>query len=161
LNASELQKFDTLLFFTAPDASAATAAQDFAKRGGFVVLINLRGDFPWHALQPARKDKQLMSYSVGTGQIVELAQPVIDPEAFSQDLRRMLGAERTSLGLWNSLTTVAVEDGSAAKNETIVHLVNYALESQPVQVQVKGSFSSIRYESPEGIVQQTLTGAQR
>jgi len=69
--------------------------------------------------------------------------------------------QRMTLGLWNSLTSVAVADRQDSNDETIVNLVNYALEAEPVQVQVKGHFSSIRYESPDGGCCQDLTPVQR
>ena len=156
-----LESFDTLVVFSAPSGAAATVMGDFAKRGGIVVLVNLRGEFPWHSLEPAHKDKQATAYNVGAGQVVELAEPVIDPEAFSRDLRRLMGVQRTTLGLWNSLTSVAIADRQNSSDETLVNVVNYALEAEPVQVQIKGHFSSIRYESPEGGCCQSLTPVQR
>jgi len=161
LEPKALESFDTLIVFGALSSNAATVVGDFAKRGGIVVLVNLHGDFPWHSLEPAHKDKQATAYGVGAGQVVELAEPVIDPEAFSRDLRRVMGFERSTLGLWNSLTAVATAERAGSKDETIVNLVNYALEAEAVQVQIKGHFSSIRYESPEGGCCQYLTPVQR
>ncbi len=153
------ESFDTLVVFSAPNSAAIMG--DFAKHGGIVVLVNLHGEFPWHSLEPALKDKQATVYNVGAGQVVELAEPVIDPEAFSRDLRRLMGFQRTTLGLWNSLTSVAIADRQDSNDETIVNLVNYALEAEPVQVQIKGHFSSIRYESPDEGCCQYLTPIQR
>ncbi len=156
-----LESFDTLVVFSALNSAAATVVGDFAKHGGVVVLVNLHGEFPWHSLEPVRKDNQATAYNVGAGQVVELGEPVIDPEAFSRDLRRLMGLQGTTLGLWNSLTSVAIADRQDSNDETIVNLVNYALEAEPVQVQIKGHFSSIRYESPDGGCCQYLTPAQR
>lgn len=161
LEPKRLESFDTLVVFSAPNNAAVTLLSDFAKHGGIVVLVNQHGEFPWHSLVPAHKDNQATAYNVGTGQVVELAEPVVDPEAFSRDLRRLMGSQRTALGLWNSLTTVAVADRQDTNGETIVNLVNYALEAEPVQVQIKGHFSSIRYQSPQGGCCQYLTPAQR
>jgi len=72
-----------------------------------------------------------------------------------------MGFQRTTLGLWNSLTSVAIADRQDSNGETIVNLVNYALEAEPVQVQIKGHFSSIRYESPDEGCCQYLTPVQR
>jgi len=156
-----LEAFDTLVVFSVPNNAAATVVGDFARHGGIVVLVNLRGEFPWHSQEPARKDKQATAYNVGAGQVVELAEPIIDPEAFARDLRRLMGLQRTTLGLWNSLTTVAVADHRDSNDETIVNLVNYALEAESVQVQIKGHFSLIRYESPDEECCQYLTPVQR
>jgi hypothetical protein len=161
LELKRLEAFDTLVVFSAPNSGAATVVGDFAKHGGIVVLVNLHGAFPWHSLEPAHKDKHATAYNVGAGQVVEVMEPVIDPEAFAQDLRRLMGLQRTTFGLWNSLTSVATADRQDSSDETIVNLVNYALEAEPVQVQIKGHFSSIRYESPDKKCCQYLTPVQR
>jgi hypothetical protein len=161
LEPKRLEAFDTLLIFSAPNTAAATVVSDFAKHGGIAVLVNLHGAFPWHSLEPAHKDKHAIAYNVGAGQVVEVMEPVIDPEAFTQDLRRLMGLQRTTFGLWNSLTSVAIADRQDSNDETIVNLVNYALEAEPVQVQIKGHFSSIRYESPDKECCQYLTPVQR
>jgi len=67
-----LESFDTLVVFSALNSAAATVVGDFAKHGGIVVLVNLRGEFPWRSLEPAHKDKQATVYNVGAGQVVEL-----------------------------------------------------------------------------------------
>jgi hypothetical protein len=156
-----LETFDTLVVFSVPSSAAVKVVGDFAKHGGIVVLVNLRAEFPWHSLEPAHKEKQATTYNVGAGQVIELAEPVIDPEAFSRDLRRLMGLQRTTLGLWNSLTSVAIVDHQDSDDETIVNLVNYALEAEPVQVQIKGHFTSIRYESPDKGCCQYPTPVQR
>jgi putative NIF3 family GTP cyclohydrolase 1 type 2 len=117
-----LESFDTLVVFLALNRAAATVVDDFAKHGGIVVLVNLHGEFPWHSLEPAHKDKQATAYNVGAGQVVELAEPVIDPEAFSRDLQRLMGFQRMTLGLWNSLTSVAIADREDSNDEMIVNL---------------------------------------
>jgi hypothetical protein len=43
---------------------------------------------------------------------------------------------------------VAAYPGAAA-GETVLELVNYAEETVEAQVQVKGNFDSVRFESPE------------
>ena len=161
LESKLLESLDTLVVFSAPDRAAATVVGDFARHGGIVVIVNLHGEFPWHSLEPAQKDRQATVYNVGAGQVVELAEPIIDPEAFSRDLRRLMGFQRMSLDLWNSLTSVAIADRQDSNEETIVNLVNYALEAEPVQIQINGHFSSIRYESPEGGCCQHLTPVRR
>jgi hypothetical protein len=72
-----------------------------------------------------------------------------------------MGVQRPSLNLWNSLTTIAVSYREKPDGETIVNLVNYALEPEPVQVQIKGHFSSILYESPEGSCCQSIQPIER
>jgi hypothetical protein len=149
LQAKRLQGLNTLVVFAAPADPQGAVLREFAKKGGMVVLVNLQGRFSWHAAQPVRSDAHSAVYQVGAGQIVELREPVIDPEAFARETRRWIGAERSILGLWNSLTTVAAGYSDKETGETVLELVNYALEPVPVQVRVRGRFSSIRYESPE------------
>jgi hypothetical protein len=94
-------------------------------------------------------NEHAVSYAVGKGKVLELSEPVTDPETFAQDIRRLLGKENVLMSLWNGLTTIAVpyrEHGGTVK---VLEFVNYAEEPLRVQVQVKGSFASIRYETPE------------
>ena len=161
LEAKPVDGLDMLVVFSAPSPASYRVLGDFAKRGGIVVLVNLRGDFPWHSSEPTRRNAKSAVYNVGTGQIVEFSDPVIDPEVFSRDIRRVMGVQRPSLSLWNSLTTIAVPYREKPDGETIVNLVNYALEPEPVQVQIKGRFSSILYESPEGGCCQSIPPIER
>jgi hypothetical protein len=68
---------------------------------------------------------------------------------FAQDIRRLLGKQNVLVSLWNGLTTIAVpyrEHGGTLK---VLEFVNYAEEPVRLQVQVIGTFTSIRYETPE------------
>src|SRR5439155_1811682 len=71
------------------------------------------------------------------------------PESFAQDIRRLIDHHKIRISLWNALTTVAVLYRPTGTPRRIVELLNYAEEPLQVQVQVKGSFRSIRFESPE------------
>jgi hypothetical protein len=86
---------------------------------------------------------------VGKGRVIELPGPVIDPETFAQDIRRLLdqGTDRLSISLWNALTVIAIP--YHVGGEKVVELVNYSQEPIAVQVRINGSFSSIRYDAPE------------
>ena len=65
------------------------------------------------------------------------------------------------ISLWNSLTTIAVPYQEPRGGVDMLELVNYAEEPLRVQVQVKGSFHSIRYETPESGCCESLTPVQR
>jgi len=160
LGTERLEGLNTLVIFSAPTNASSIALGEFAKQGGIVVLVNQRGNFPWHSGQPARKDAHSAAYHVGNGQIVELGEPVIDPEVFARDLRRLMGT-RTSFSLRNSLTTVVVAYRTTHAGELRLDLVNYALEPEAVQVQVKGQFSRVQYESPENGCCQSITPVVR
>ena len=45
--------------------------------------------------------------------------------------------------------------------EKVVEVVNYAQEPIPVQVRIKGSYSSVRYETPDRACCESLTPTQR
>jgi hypothetical protein len=90
-----------------------------------------------------------VSYALGDGKVLELAEPVTDPEIFAQDIRRLLGKENVLMSLFNGLTTIAVPYGKHGEPVNVLEFVNYAGEPLRVQVQVKGSFGSIRYETPD------------
>jgi len=95
------------------------------------------------------------------GRIVELPGPVIDPETFAQDIRRQLDrdTDQLSISLWNALTVIAIPYHGG--DEKVVELVNYSQEPIAVQVRIKGSFSSIRYEAPERACCVSLTPEYR
>jgi hypothetical protein len=121
----------------------------FVKRGAIAVLVNQRGEYPWHSSAPVRQDTYSATFNVGSGQVVELGEPVTDPELLARDLRRLIGAERSALGLWNSLTTLVTGYRQELRGETVLNVINYAGVPETVQVQVKGQFASSELESPE------------
>jgi hypothetical protein len=166
LQASDLQPqtvagFDLLVVFAAPDGPISTAISDFASKGGIAVVVGAHGSYPWQAGQPIPAGEHSSAYAVGQGRIIELPGPVIDPETFAQDIRRLLAQDRDkiSISLWNALTVIAVSYGSG--RERVVELVNYSQEPIPVQIRVKGSFSSVRYEMPERACCESLAPVQR
>ena len=86
---------------------------------------------------------------MGKGRVIELSEPVSDPETFAQDVRRLIDNQKMEISLWNALTTVAVLHRSADQDVGTIELLNYAEERLRVQVRVKGFRSTIRYETPE------------
>src|SRR5712691_4050496 len=97
----------------------------------------------------------------GKGRIIELPGPVIDPETFAQDIRRLMGTDKVEISLWNALTVIAVPYGVPGGREKLVELINYAQEPIPVQVRIKGAFSSVLYETPDRACCESLTPVQR
>ena len=81
--------------------------------------------------------------------MIELSEPVSDPETFAQEVRGLIHNQKLPISLWNALTTVAVLYHSTRSGEKIIELLNYAEEPLRVQVRVKGSFSRIQYAAPE------------
>ena len=161
LSPQTFQKFGILVFFAMPDERNAKTIADFASKGGTVVLADSHGSYPWHSAPSAPTSDHAVSYSVGKGRIIELSEPVIDPETFAQDVRRLMEKDKVLISLWNALTTIAVPYRVSDGPEKIVELVNYAEDPLQVQVQIKGFFSSIRYETPERDCCESLTSVQR
>ncbi len=149
LKSRDLEGFDVVVVFAKPDKGACERIAELATHGKVVVLVDAHGSYPWQSHEAVRMNEQTVSYALGSGRVLELSEPVTDPETFAQDIRRLLGKENVLLSLWNGLTTIAVpyrEHGGTVK---VLEFVNYAEEPLRVQVQVKGSFASIRYETPE------------
>lgn len=148
LATARLTSAKMLVTFSPFDAQEAHIAQVFAKSGGIVVLVDSPGSYPWHSLTSSPSAEHATSYSVGKGKIIELAEPVIDPETFSQNVRGLLGSRRPGVSLWNSLTTLVVPYRDAKSGGTVLELVDYSEEPADVQVRVKGEFASVRYQTP-------------
>jgi hypothetical protein len=148
LERENFQGFDVLVMFAKPEKELGERIKDLATSGKTVVVVDAHGSYPWQNSQPVPENEHTTSYAVGNGKILELSEAVTDPEIFAQDIRRLLG-KRSLLSLWNGLTTIAVPYKDHAGTVRLVEFVNYASEPVRVQVQVKGSFQSVRYESPE------------
>jgi len=144
-----VEAFDILVVFSRADAELTQSIAAFAERGGIAVLVDLAGDFPWHRSAPAKTNSHAVSYDVGKGRVIELGEAVTDPETFAQDIRRLMVKERIPVSLWNSLTTLVAAYQGEKSDDVVLELVNYAQESLEVQVQVKGNFDAVRFESPE------------
>jgi len=146
---AQSSRWNTLLVFCSPQNNAISSFYDFAKCGGVVVMVNQPRDYPWHSNAPSKQDAHLATFSVGTGEIVEVRGPVTDPETFARDLRRLIGPQRSALGLWNSLTTLVTGYRLDSTGETTLNVINYADLPDNVQVQIRGRFTSVQLESPE------------
>jgi hypothetical protein len=155
-----LKEFDMLVVLGSATQNI-TAITGFATRGGTAILVDLPGSYPWQSAARVQTGEHWLAYGVGKGRVIELSEPVADPEAFAQDIRRLMDKQKVSINLWNALTTVAVPYREPQGSVTMLELVNYAEEPLRVQVQVKGSFRSIRYETPERGCCELLTPIQR
>ena len=149
LKIEDLKGFDVVIVFAKPDAEAGERIKTLATRGATVVVVDAHGKYSWQGSHPVQINEHTTSYMVGDGKVLELTEPVSDPETFAQDIRRLLGKRDALLSLWNGLTTIAVPYKGRGTEITLLELVNYAGEPVRLQLQVKGSFSSLRYETPE------------
>jgi hypothetical protein len=148
LRAENSAAFDVVVLFAKRDQTAYKRIANLADRGKTVVVVDAHGAYPWQTHEAVRVNEHTVSYAVGKGKVLELSEPVADPETFAQDIRRLLGKQDVLMSLWNGLTTIAVPYRGPGGTLKVLNLVNYAAEPVRVQVQVKGSFSAIRYETP-------------
>ena len=149
LNAEELNSFDIVIVFAKPDKEMAERVTRLAKDGKTVVLVDSHGSYPWQTAQRVQVNEETNSYEVGQGKVLELSEPVTDPETFAQDIRRLLGKRNAILSLWNGLTILAAPYTDRSGKLKVLEFINYAADPLQVQVQIKGSFTSVRYETPE------------
>ncbi len=145
--AQRLARFQLVVMFARPAASAAHALQEFSSAGGTVILVAQHGPCPWDSL-PAVKTSDGSRYQVGRGVILELSGPVGDPDAFAVQVRDLLHRQGSLIYLWNAVTTLGFVYKAPQAGGLTLDLVNYAQEPLQVQVRIKGSFPNIRYETP-------------
>jgi hypothetical protein len=160
LTANRLKEFDILIVLASAMQNVKSIT-DFATRGGTAILMDLPGSYPWQSGARVQTGEHWVAYGVGRGRVIELSEPVPDPETFAQDVRRLIDKQKVLISLWNALTTVAVPYREPHGGVTTVELVNYAEEPLRVQVRVKGSFHTIRYETPERGCCESLTPVLR
>lgn len=144
-----IRDLDMLVVFSIPQKEQAQAITDFASQGGIVVLVNARGSYPWQSNVSKQVAEHSLSYSVGSGRIIEFSEPVTDPETFSRDIRRLMGDRKALISLWNSLTSVVAPYRDTRTGEIILEVLNYAQESLQIQIQIKGNMRDIQFETPE------------
>ena len=149
VKGKDLAACDVAIAFAEPGKELAAALNDFAAKGGVAVLVKLQGPFAWESTGTGVNNGPSMTYTVGKGRVIQLKEAIIDPETFAQDVRRLMTKASVPVSLWNSLTTLVAAYPGTKAGETIVELVNYDEESSEVQVQVKGTFGSASYETPE------------
>jgi protein-tyrosine-phosphatase len=149
VTAQDLAAFDVVIAFAELSKELSEGLSTFANSGGVAVLVNLKGPYLWESSADAKTNGPSVTYTIGKGRIIALAEPVADPETFVQDVRRLMVKDRIPVSLWNSLTTLVVAYPQKQSGDVIVELVNYAQESLQVQVQVKGKFTSVKYDTPE------------
>jgi len=145
-----LEGISLVAALTAPDEGAARVLNRFAQQeGGTVILVDAHGKYPWQSTASTQTAEHAVSYAAGKGRVIELSEPVSNPETFAQDVRRIAPKDSILISLWNALTTIAVPYRDERTGKVVVELVNFAGEPMRIQVQVKGAYSSVRYETPD------------
>lgn len=148
-NADALQHSKIAIALTPPGQQDSDTLNSFAEHGNTVMVADAKGKYPWQSVQPVEPTEQGRSYRVGKGQVFELSEPISDPETFAQEVRRLTLKDAELISLWNALTTIAVPYRDERTGEVVLDLVNFAGQPMRIQAQLKGSYSSIRYETPE------------
>lgn len=149
LQSEDMEGVDVVVVFAKPDKKLAFQLEHLASQGKTVVVVDAHGSYPWQSQGAVQLNEHAVSYAVGSGKVLELSEPVSDPETFAQDIRRLIGNQNALLSLWNGLTTIAIPYRQNHGGLKVLELINYAQDPVRVQVKVKGSFAAIRYESPE------------
>jgi hypothetical protein len=161
LHSKVLAGFDVIIVFAKPDPEASQQIAELAKQGRTLVLVEAKGSYPWHEAQAVDLNEHATSYALGDGEVIELSEAVADPETFAQDIRRLLGKDHALISLWNGLTTIAAPYTENGRDIEEIEFVNYAGDPVRVQVQVKGAFRSIQYESPQHTCCESLAAIRR
>jgi hypothetical protein len=149
LTPQGLQGLDLIVVFAQPDEAAIRQVSGFVDDGGVAILAGLRGPFPWQSSEARRVNGDSVIYTAGKGKVIELAEGIADPGTFAKDVRRLLGNQKLPISLWNASTTIAVPYQLPGSSTATVELVNYSADPMPVEVRIKGSYSVVRYETPE------------
>jgi hypothetical protein len=109
---------------------------------GFDLLVVLDGS-------PKVQPDTLEAFERNGGQIIRMLKGVGDPNAFALDVRQKLGRDRRLVDIWNGITVLVAPYQEPNGASVLLTVLNYAHQNLPVQLRVKGSFSQVRYESPE------------
>jgi hypothetical protein len=147
-DAGRLQGMSLIVDFCRLDGTDVEFVERFATLGGTVVLIGQAGNFPWHSAPQVKQNSEVSVYATGKGRVLEFSAPIADPDSFARDIWRLLEEPERTLSLWNALTVLG-DDQTEGASSAQIDLVNYSAQPTRVQVQVKGTFSHIRYETPE------------
>jgi hypothetical protein len=148
VNPRALESLNVAVALSPADQTQVEALSTFAERGGTVIVVDAKGKYPWQSVQPVQTAEHAVSYAAGKGRVFELSEPISDPETFAEDVRRLTPKNDVLISLWNALTTIAVPYRDDRNGDVVLELVNFAEEPIRIQVQLKGSYSSIRYETP-------------
>jgi hypothetical protein len=155
-SAADVSSLDLLLFLEPPTGAAADRLMDVARRGGTAMVIDPRDQAspaehgrPWRAGVRVETSDGHMSFEVGAGRVIEVSQPVTNPDTFALGIRQILGRDRRVLDIWNGITVLATSYTVAAGDTVMVTALNYAHQPLPVQLRIRGTFSVVEHESPE------------
>ena len=149
LTPKTLQGLDLIVVFAPSDEAATRQLARFVEDGGVAILVSVSSPFSAQLSVARRVSGDSVIYMIGNGKVIEIAKGIADPETFSKEVRRLLGEKKLPISLWNASTIIAMPYKLPGTSSAIVELLNYSADPMPVQVRIKGSYSVIRYETPE------------
>jgi hypothetical protein len=149
LTSQELQGLALIVVFAQSDKAVIRQIAGFVDGGGMTILVSVPDPFPGHSSGTRRVSGDSVIYPMGGGKVIELANGVANPETFSRDVRRLLGEEKLPISLWNASSTIAIPYSLPGTSTATVDLLNYSADPMPVQVRLRGTYSEVRYETPE------------
>ena len=161
VTAEDLHGLDLLAVFTRPDDAGIRQLAGFVEDGGVAILVSLQNLFPSRSSGGRQAIDNSVIYAMGRGKVIELADGVGDPGAFSRDVRRLLGKENLPISLWNASTTIAIAYKIPRTPTATVELLNYSADPMPVQVRIQGTYAVARYETPERGCCEALTATHQ
>src|SRR5947199_8665298 len=91
---ARLSSWNSVVVFCPLNKEAVALLRDFAASGGIVIFVNTHDEFSWHSAPTLRQESRATVYSIGDGQVVQLPEPVCDPENFAPDPGRPIGREQ-------------------------------------------------------------------
>jgi hypothetical protein len=155
LPARSLSQFDLLIVLDGVDTAQIGILSEFANKGGTVVLAGsasssgAASDRPWRAGTPLVKTDARAAYKSGQGRVIEVLKGIGDPNTFALEMRQVLGRDHRIVDIWNGITVLAAPYREPDGGTVLITALNYAHQPLPVQLRVRGTFSVVRYESPE------------
>lgn len=150
-DGSKLRTLDLMILMERPAPSQLDLIQAFADKGGTVVLTAAAGEVSEVSLSggvEVREDGGQVSYKLGQGRVLQMREPVADPNVFALQMREVLGPERRPVDIWNGITVLVAPYQDPQERTVMLSLLNYAHEPLPVQLRVRGTFSLVHYETP-------------
>lgn len=120
----------------------------FARSGGIAVLNGPAQGVKWEGAVQLVDTERHVSYRLGEGRVLELLEPIANPDEFARDMREVLGTEGRVLDVWNGITVMLAPYQDPGGDTMLVTALNYAYDDQPIQVRVRGTFSLGYSESP-------------
>ncbi len=84
--ATSLEGLSVLVILKRVNKEEVQPVEDFATKGGVVVLLDSHSPYPWQFDRPLEEGGPLVTHDIGKGRIIQMGDPAADPESFAQDI---------------------------------------------------------------------------